>query len=225
MTDPRQQSKDVPATAIRLLLVDDHSVMRAALANLLGYERGFAVVGEADDGPAALRIWRERRPDICLLDVTMAGMDGFETLRRLRIASPDAKVLMLTSSESIEDLQRAADAGAKAYVLKNIGYRDLVALIKDVHAGGCPIGRDLERRSAEAHQEGPLSPREIEVLGLLRQGFTNIEIANLLGFSERTARFHVTSIKEKLGCAHRAEAVAKGFELGLLKVAPAAPRH
>jgi DNA-binding NarL/FixJ family response regulator len=132
---------------------------------------------------------------------------------------------MLTSSESIEDLQRAADAGAKAYVLKNIGYRDLVALIKDVHAGGCPIGRDLERRSAEAHQEGPLSPREIEVLGLLRQGFTNIEIANLLGFSERTARFHVTSIKEKLGCAHRAEAVAKGFELGLLKVAPAAPRH
>jgi DNA-binding NarL/FixJ family response regulator len=224
MPDSRHDSDDSAAATIRLLLVDDHSVMRAALANLLGYERGFVVIGEADDGPAALRLWREKRPDVCLLDVTMAGMDGFETLRRLRTATADAKVLMLTSSAAYEDLQRARDAGAKAYVLKNIGYRDLVSLIKEVHSGGCPILRDLEKRSAEAQQEGPLSPREIEVLGLLRQGFTNIEIANLLGFSERTARFHVTSIKEKLGCSHRAEAVAKGFELGLLKVAPGTPR-
>lgn len=224
MPESRACPIETPADAIRLLLVDDHSVMRAALANLLGYERGFVVVGEADDGPAALRIWRERKPDICLLDVTMAGMDGFETLRRLRIATPDAKVLMLTSSEAFEDLQRAADAGAKAYVLKNIGYRDLVSLIKEVYAGSYPIGRDLEKRSAEAEQEGPLSPREVEVLGLLRQGFTNVEIANLLGFSERTARFHVTSIKEKLDCAHRAEAVAKGFDLGLLKVARGAAK-
>lgn len=209
--------KPVADTVIRLLLADDHPVMRGALANLLGYEPGFTVVGEADDGPSALRVWREQRPDICLLDVTMTGMDGFETLRRLRIATPAAKVIMLTSSDSYEDLARAHDAGAKAYITKSVRYPDLVAAIRAVHAGESPINDDLVRRAAVTPAEGPLTPREMEVLGLLRQGFTNLEIANLLGFSERTARFHVGSIKEKLSCTHRAEAVAKGYELGLFK--------
>ncbi len=207
-------------TVIRLLLADDHPVMRGALANLLGYEPGFTVIGEADDGPSALRMWREKRPDICLLDITMTGMDGFETLRRLRIATPDAKVVMLTSSDSHEDLLRAHDAGAKAFIPKSVRYAELVAAIRAVHAGASPIDGQLVQRDTAAHEEGPLTPRELEVLGLLRQGFTNVEIANLLGFSERTARFHVGSIKEKLSCTHRAEAVAKGYELGLFKTSP-----
>jgi DNA-binding NarL/FixJ family response regulator len=213
------------STVIRLLLVDDHPVMRAALANLLGFEQDFQIVGEADDGEAALRLWREKRPDVCLLDVTMAGMDGFETLRRIRAISPAARVLMLTSSDSAEDMEQAVEAGAQGYLTKNVVYDELVAAIRDAHAGGRPIAKKLQRTVGGESNAGLLTPRELEVLGLLRQGFTNAEIGNLLGFSERTARSHVGAIKDKLHCAHRAEAVAKGFELGLLKFAPAAGRE
>ncbi|MFM1997343.1 MAG: hypothetical protein RLZZ111_1730 [Planctomycetota bacterium] len=208
-----------PDAAIRLLLVDDHPVMRAALANLLAFEPDFRIVGEADDGPAAIRLWREQKPDVCLLDVTMAGMDGFETLRRLRAIAADARVVMLTSSDSAEDMEHALAAGAQGYLTKNIVYDELVAAIREVHAGGRPIAK--LRPASAADDSGPLTRRELEVLGLLRQGFTNAEIGDLLGCSERTARAHVGAIKEKLHCAHRAEAVAKGFELGLLKVGPA----
>jgi DNA-binding NarL/FixJ family response regulator len=206
--------------AIRLLLVDDHPVMRAALAALLGFEKDFLIVGQADDGKTALRVWRENRPDVCLLDVTMAGMDGFETLRQLREISPQARVLMLTSSESAEDMEHAMAAGAHGYLTKNVDYADLVAAIRSVHDGGRPITPGLRETVRQEAVLGPLTPRELEVLGLLRQGFTNTEIGNLLGFSERTARAHVGAIKDKLQCAHRAEAVAKGYELGLLKFNP-----
>lgn len=205
---------------IRLLLVDDHPVMRAALANLLGFEKDFVIVGQADDGQTALRLWQETSPDVCLLDVTMAGLDGFETLRRLREISPDARVLMLTSSNSAEDMRQAEAAGARGYLTKNVVYSELVAAIRSVHAGGRPIGNPLSPKPCQEPQAGPLTPRELEVLGLLRQGFTNAEIGNLLGFSERTARAHVGAIKDKLKCSHRAEAVAKGYELGLLRVTP-----
>lgn len=209
---------------IRLLLVDDHPVMRAALANLLSFEQDFQIVGEADDGESALALWRQKRPDVCLLDVTMAGMDGFETLRRIKTMSPAARVLMLTSSDSSEDMQQAVESGAQGYMTKNVVYAELVAAIRDIHAGGRPIASKLHAPEGGEADAGPLTRRELEVLGLLRQGFTNAEIGNLLGFSERTARAHVGAIKEKLKCSHRAEAVAKGFELGLLKFAPAARR-
>jgi DNA-binding NarL/FixJ family response regulator len=208
--------------SIRLLLVDDHPVMRAALANLLGFEQDFQIVGEADDGESALELWQEKQPDVCLLDVTMAGMDGFETLRRIRALSPTARVLMLTSSDSAEDMEHAVEAGAQGYLTKNVIYADLVAAIRDVHAGGRPIAKQLQQPEGGESNAGLLTRRELEVLGLLRQGFTNAEIGNLLGFSERTARSHVGAIKEKLHCAHRAEAVAKGFELGLLKFSSSA---
>ena len=176
-----------------------------------------------DYGGSALRLWREKQPDVCLLDVTMAGMDGFETLRRIQAITPAARVLMLTSSDSAEDMEQAVEAGAQGYLTKNVVYDELVAAIREVHAGGRPIAKRLRSGGGEANA-GLLTRRELEVLGLLRQGFTNLEIGNLLGFSERTARSHVGAIKEKLHCAHRAEAVAKGFELGLLKFAPSAGR-
>ena len=219
-----QTSEAAEGKAIRLLLVDDHPVMRAALANLLGFEQDFQIVGEADDGESALKLWREKQPDVCLLDVTMAGMDGFETLRRIRALSPAARVLMLTSSDSAEDMKHAVEAGAQGYLTKNVVYADLVAAIRDVHSGGRPITKKLQQPAGGESNAGLLTRRELEVLGLLRQGFTNAEIGNLLGFSERTARSHVGAIKEKLHCAHRAEAVAKGFELGLLKFGSSASR-
>jgi DNA-binding NarL/FixJ family response regulator len=130
---------------------------------------------------------------------------------------------MLTSSDSAEDMEQAVEAGAQGYLTKNVVYDELVAAIREVHKGGRPIAKRLRSGGGEANA-GLLTRRELEVLGLLRQGFTNLEIGNLLGFSERTARSHVGAIKEKLHCSHRAEAVAKGFELGLLKFVPSAGR-
>lgn len=203
--------------SIRLMLVDDHAILRAGLANMLNGESGLTVVVEADDGETALRLWREHQPDVTLLDLSMGGMDGIETLRRLRAEFPEARVLMLTSSEANEDVRHALDAGASGYVTKNIRRAELVEAIRECHAGGRPIGEHVARILAAGNEHGALSRREMEVLGLVRQGFTNGEIGRLLGISERTAKAHVAALLVKLQASDRAEAVARGFERGLLK--------
>ncbi len=203
---------------IRLMLVDDHPVMRAGLANLLGLEPGFTVVSQVDDGETALQIWPQYRPDVTLLDISLQGMDGLETLQRLREKFPEARVLMLTSSEAQEDVRLALKSGANGYITKNTRRAELVAAIREVMAGGQPIGEAIARRLAEEGDSKQLSPREVEVLGLVRQGFTNADIGRLLDISERTARAHLGSIMAKLQAADRAEAVARGFERGLLKI-------
>jgi DNA-binding NarL/FixJ family response regulator len=206
---------------IRLLLVDDHAVMRAGLANLLSSESDFHVVAQADDGLAAVALWRQHRPDVCLLDMTMHGIDGVETLRRLRETNPKARVLMLTSSDSSDDLARALAAGADGYVTKNVGHRELFAAIREVHRGGRPVSREtiVDARPAPT-DGGGLTPREIEVLGLLREGFTNADIARLLGITTHTVKVHVAGLLTKLGASDRTQAVAKGFDLGLLAARP-----
>ena len=203
---------------IRLLLVDDHLVVRAGLANVLNCESGFTVVAEADDGASAISLWRAHRPDVMLLDVSMPGMDGIETLERLRAEFPEARVLMLTSSGAPEDVLHALKAGACGYVTKNVRRVELVAAIRDVFAGERAIGESVARQLAAGEEKGAISRRELEVLGLVRQGFTNDDIGRLLGISERTARAHVGALLVKLQAADRAEAVARGFERGLLKV-------
>jgi DNA-binding NarL/FixJ family response regulator len=202
--------------AISVMLVDDHPVMRVGLANVLSLKHGFRIVAQADDGPSAVDLWRRHRPDVCLLDVSMEGMDGIETLRRLRADFPAARVLMLTSSKAGEDMHLAMQAGAAGYVLKTVGHEELAAAIRAVHRGErvtASLAPGPEKRSS-----GPLSQRELEVLGLIRQGFSNDEIGRLLGISERTVRAHVTAILAALGAADRAQAVARGFDLGLLKL-------
>lgn len=208
---------------IRLLLVDDHPVMRAGLANLLSLEKDFEVVAQADDGETALRLWQQHRPDVCLLDVTMHGIDGIETLRRLKAVGPDARVLMLTSSEAPEDMAHAIKAGACGYITKNVQHEDLVRAIREVHAGGKAIDPCMIDTQAAPGSGSLLTPRELEVLGLMREGFTNTEIGRLIGTSTRTAKAHVAAIIEKLQVTDRTQAVARAFDLGLLKAAPVRP--
>jgi DNA-binding NarL/FixJ family response regulator len=207
---------------IRLLLVDDHPVMRAGFANLLASGPGFDVAGQATDGLQGVRLWQELQPDICLLDITMQGIDGIETLRRIREADPSARVIMLTSSEAPEDLSQAVAAGAAGYVTKNVEHDELVQAIRSAHAGSHVISSDMQRLTT--HRTGDtsplparLTPREEEVLDLLREGFTNNEIGRLLGISTRTAKAHVAAVIEKLGVVDRTQAVARGYELGLLR--------
>jgi DNA-binding NarL/FixJ family response regulator len=145
-------------------------------------------------------------------------MDGIETLERLHAEFPEARVLMLTSSDAPEDIRHALKAGAGGYVTKNVRREDLTTAIRDVFAGERAIGESIARQLAADEASGAISRRELEVLGLVRQGFTNADIGRLLGISERTARAHVGALLVKLQASDRAEAVARGFERGLLKI-------
>ncbi|MFM7076380.1 MAG: response regulator transcription factor [Planctomycetaceae bacterium] len=203
-----------PVRPIRVMLVDDHPVLRLGLASVLSTGHGFSIVAEAEDGPTALDRYRSLRPDVVLLDVSMERMDGIDTLRRLLGEFPAARVIMLTSSKAPQDEALALAAGAMGYLVKTVHHAAIAAAIRTVHAGG-RLGASLGDPSLPA--TGPLSHREQEVLGLVRQGFSNDEIAALLGISERTARAHVSAILAALGAADRAQAVAMGFELGILK--------
>jgi DNA-binding NarL/FixJ family response regulator len=205
---------------IRLLVVDDHPLFREGLAHTLGAEEGFKIVAQAEDGTTAIDLWESVQPDVTLIDVSMPGMDGIETVRQLRSRHADAKLLMLTSSEDQEDVIAALDAGASGYVTKSIRFVDLVAAVREAHHGGRPLGEAIARKLAARDRSSPLTPRELEVLKLLREGLTFAEMGQLLSITERTARAHVGAIKEKLGAANTAQAVARGFEHGLLPVLP-----
>jgi len=214
----------MPASrTINLMLVDDHPVMRAGLANLLALQKDFRVVAQADDGESAIALWQQHRPDVCLLDVSMHGIDGIETMRRLRAAAPEARVLMLTSSEAPEDMAQSLKAGAAGYLTKNIRHEELVAAIREVHAGGRPVDASVREAQASPAAQGLLTDREIEVLGLMREGFTNTEIGRLLGTSTRTAKAHVAAIIEKFRVVDRTQAVARAYDMGLFRATPPRP--
>jgi DNA-binding NarL/FixJ family response regulator len=210
-------SRPSPSSPIRLILVDDHVVLRAGLANVLSFEPGMKVVAQGDSGETAVELWRKHQPDIMLLDLCMPGIDGVETLQRLRQEFPAARVLILTSSEAPEEVRHAIAAGACGFVTKTIHPADLMTAIRQVHAGGQVIGQAVAAHMAVEQQGGVISRRELETLGFVRQGFTNAEIGRLMGVSENTAKAHVKALLAKLQAADRAEAVARGFERGLLK--------
>jgi DNA-binding NarL/FixJ family response regulator len=203
---------------IRVLVVDDHPLFREGLVHTLGAEEGFEIVAQAEDGKAAIDLWEVVRPHVAIVDVSMPGLNGIETVRRLRARNADAKLLMLTSSEDQADVIDALDAGAAGYITKDARYSELIAAVREVHQGGRPLGEVVARRLAARDRGGPLTPRELEVLLLLREGLTFIEIGRRLSITERTARAHVGAIKEKLGATNTAQAVARGFERGLLRV-------
>jgi len=204
-----------PST-IAVLIVDDHPLFREGLAHALATEDGFRIVGEAADGRSALALWTKHRPDVTLVDISMPGLDGISMVRQLRSAHPQARVLMISSSEDQEDVLAALDAGAAGYVTKGVRYMELKAAIREVHAGGQPLGEAIAKRLAARQQDSPLTPRETVVLRMLSDGLGHVEIGERLAISERTARAHVAAVREKLGAANAAQAVAKAFARGLL---------
>ena len=206
------------STPIRLLLIDDHAVMRAGLANMLNANSNFKVVAGADDGHSGLALHRQHKPDVTLLDVSMPGMSGIECLLAIRAEYPTARVLILSSSDAEEDIVQALEAGACGYVSKSARPAELTTAIQDAQAGKRVVRAAIESRIAEHVSSPTLTLREIEVLHLLRKGLTNPDIGRLLGITPRTAKAHVAAILEKMGVADRTEAVASAFERGLLKL-------
>lgn len=207
----------ITSDRIRILLVDDHAVLRSGLANLLAFERDLVVVGQAGSGAEGVDLWHELQPNLGIVDVSMAGMDGIETVRRIRAGSPRARLVMLTSSESPAHASQALEAGAAAYLTKHVGHEEIARVIRQVHAGATGIRRGVRQPATPNADAAGLTARELEVLNFLRQGATNLEIARHLGRSERTAKAHVTALMAKLGASDRAGAVARGFDLGLLR--------
>ena len=204
---------------IRILIVDDHPVFRAGISNLLALEPEFEVVGQAASGEAALATLAERRPDVVLLDLSMRGIDGFETLRRIRAAAAPVRVIVLTSSDASDDAARALQVGADGYLTKLLDHAEIVAAIRGVHAGRTAVQPGLAGVDpGPAASPGGLTPREIEVLRLARSGASNLEIGQRLGITVRTVKAHMTAILEKLGATDRAGALVRAFELGILKV-------
>jgi DNA-binding NarL/FixJ family response regulator len=204
-------------TPIRLLMIDDHPVLRAGLANLLEQQPDFKIVGQAGTGEEALRIVTACKPDVCLLDLRLPGMNGFETLRQLSRLAAKARVLVFTSSDSADDAERALAEGAAGFISKTIDHGEIVSAIRDVHHGQAGISKGVAMRVPDA-SSGILTDRELEVLMLLRKGLSNPEIGRLLCITERTVKGHVTAILRKMDATDRAGAVARGFELGLLKL-------
>ena len=173
-------------------------------------------LGQASSGEEALQLVADRRPDVCLLALSLPGIDGFETLQRMLRLKRTLQVIMLTSSDSAEVADRAMRNGASGFLSKNVEHRLLIKAIREVHAGHTGI---MQGVAVETKPAGNtlLTPREMEVLRLMRRGLSNAQIGQAMAISERTVKGHVTFILEKLGAADRAGAVARGFDLGLLK--------
>jgi len=201
---------------IRVMIVDDHEVVRAGVAAILASQSAVDVVAEAATGADAILLYRQHRPDVTLLDVTMPGMDGVETMRAIREEFPHSRFIMLTVHVGDEDVHRALDAGAQGYLVKTASGEELMDAIRAVHGGLRRLSREAAR-SVDEYPVGPhLTPREIEILRLLARGLSNREIGAELHVSATTAKWFVKNILEKLGVDNRTAAVTTALKRGIL---------
>ena len=207
-----------PGTATaRVLVVDDHALLRTGVANIINHEPDLEVVAEAGDGREAVAAFERWRPDVTLMDLRMPVMEGVEAIRRIRAIDPQARVVVLTTYDADEDIARALEAGAKAYILKDIAAAALVACIHDVLAGKTYLAPSAAAKLAERVTQVQLTPRELVTLRLMADGHSNKEIAAALSISERTVKTHLGHLFEKLGVTSRTEAVRVATRRGLVR--------
>jgi two-component system NarL family response regulator len=202
----------------RVLLVDDHALLRTGVANIINHEPALEVVAEAANGMDAIEAFREHRPDVVLMDLRMPGMEGVEAVTRIREIDPQALVVVLTTYDADEDIARALKAGAKAYILKDIDAESLIRCIRDVLAGKTYLAPSAAAKLAERVTQVQLTPRELAALRLLANGQSNKEIATSLEISERTVKSHLAHLFEKLGVTSRTEAVRVATRRGLVRL-------
>lgn len=201
------------APHIRILIVDDHPIVRAGLEAILNSQPDMHVIGNADNGQAAVKKARELRPDVILMDLRMPELSGVDAIQQIRDACNDTKILVLTTYDGDEDIHQALQAGASSYIVKGLPYEILLRAIRRVYAGKTFLPREVSNL-LEAHPPEELSSQERRVLALIADGHCNRAIATELGITERTVKFHVSNILSYLGVEDRTQAVVVALRRG-----------
>ncbi len=215
---PAEATTAAAVARASVLVVDDHALVRTGVANIISHEPDLHVVAEAANGLEAVQAFERYRPDVTLLDLRMPVMEGVEAVRQIRQRDPSARVIVLTTYDTDEEISRALRAGAKAYVLKDISAHALIACIHDVLAGKTYLAPAAAAKLAERVTQVQLTPRELAALRSLADGRSNKEIAVALGISERTVKTHLAHLFEKLGATSRTEAVKIASRRGLVRL-------
>jgi len=204
--------------AIRVLVADDHTVVRDGLVAIIKQEKDMDVVAETGNGRKAVELWKKHRPDVTLMDLRMPELDGVNAIYEIRAAEPNARVIVLTTFDGDEDIYRGMRAGAKSYLLKDVRREELFQCIREVHAGRTFVPPAIAAKLAERLPGEELSPRESEVLKLLAEGKLNKLIGAALDISEVTVKSHVQAVFKKLNVLSSTEAIAVANRRGLLRL-------
>jgi DNA-binding NarL/FixJ family response regulator len=207
-------------TPIRVLLADDHTIVRSGVSRILSDQPDIEVVAQAADGESAVTLYRRERPDVSLVDLRMPALDGVQVVEQIRRDFPDAVLVVLTTFDTDDDIDRALTAGAKAYLLKDVSPTDLVACVRTVHQGGTWVSPAVASKLVARMTRVQLTLRELGVLRLVAAGKSNREIGESLNISEGTVKIHLTHLFDKLGAASRTEAVARAVARGLIRFGP-----
>jgi len=214
---PKKHPERGKKSLIRVLVAEDHSIVRDGIVALIRQQPDMEVVADAGDGQESVELWKKHRPDVTLMDLKMPGTGGVSAIEQIRAIDPDARVIVLTTYSGDEDIYQGIRAGAKAYLLKDMRREDLFRCIHEVHAGRTLIPVEIGAKLAERLPAGDLTPREQAVLRLLAQGMPNKLIGSELTISEVTVKSHVQSLFRKLNVLSRTEAIAVATRKGLLR--------
>jgi two-component system NarL family response regulator len=203
---------------IRVLVCDDHQIVRQGLVALLEADDDFEVVAEAADGGEAIALFRQHAPDVTLIDLRMPRLDGIETIRLLLRSAPDSRFLVLTTYDDDDDISRALQAGASGYLLKDIGRDTLREAIRVVHSGRRFIPANIADRALPRAKAQELTDRELQVLRHIAEGLTNKQIGEQLGIAESTVKSHVNTLLSKLRVTDRTQALVLAVKRGLIQI-------
>jgi two-component system NarL family response regulator len=217
-SDEKNKPSSAKKKRIRILIADDHTVVREGLVSLVKRKSDMVVLAEASNGREAVDLWKQHRPDVTLLDIRMPEMDGVSAINEIRELDPNAHIVVLTTYDGDEDIYRAIKAGAKAYLLKDTARDALVDCVRKVHAGETYLPPPLAAKLAERVSGSALTAREMEVLQRMAAGKSNKEIGGELFISEGTIKSHIKSIFTKLDVVSRTEAVAAATRRGLIQL-------
>ncbi len=205
-------------TRIRVLCVDDHPLLREGIAAIINSQPDMVLIAEASNGTEAIQKFKEHRPDVTLMDLRLPDISGVDSLMAIRADAPDARIIMLSTFEGDVEIHRALQAGARAYLLKNMPPKELVEVIRQVHAGKKRIPTEIAAHLAEHLSDEALTDREIDVLKHVGGGNRNRDIAERLFISEETVKVHIKHIMEKLGASDRTQAVAIAVRRGIIQL-------